>query len=816
MNGSRPPIVQVAVPAPLPEALSYRVPEPLSGRLRAGMRVRVPLGRRREIGVVVGFSEIVPTDVELKDVLEALDEPEAPSLPPDLLATVLYGARHYLAPPGEMVRAALPAALSARRARRVRLTETGRMALGDPSAPDGLRWLARRRGAAVGEAALERHGVSRAERRRWEKAGWVVLEQVDGPARGAPLRRRELVPAEAVRRDPEAARQQLERAPARRRALDAALEGPPRTRAELSRAALVDAGAIAGLLRDGLLVERERDVPIEPPPEVAFPVSSPPELTRAQRAAVDRIVEALDGGGYHAVSLFGVTGSGKTEVYLRAAEAALERGRPALFLSPEIGLTPQLAHALRERFGELVVVLHSGLNDRQRYDAWQRVRRGEVRLVVGARSALFAPLDRPGLIVIDEEHDGGYKQEESPRYHARDLALVRAREAGAVAVLGSATPSLEVWSLAERGKAERVRLPERVSGGTLAAVELVDMREEFAATGEDRPISRPLAEGLEETLARREQAIVLINRRGQTRSLVCRECGEPIGCEACSISLTWHRVGERLRCHFCGHARPRPASCPCCSSPHLTDVGHGTQRVEEELQRRLPDARIERLDRDAVRSARRLAELLDGFSRGEIDVLVGTQMIAKGHHFPRVTLAGVVSADAGLGLPDFRAAERTFQLLTQVAGRAGRGDRPGRVLIQAFRAEHPALQAAVEQDFEAFAARELAARQSFHYPPASALANVILEDRDREAARDRALHLAARIRDVGQGWVAVLGPTEAPIARIRERWRQQILVRAQRRGRVADALRRAVVDLRDSTGRLPDGLRLDIDPHQLL
>jgi primosomal protein N' (replication factor Y) len=816
MNGPAPDIARVAVPAPLAEPLSYRVPAALRGALRPGMRVRVPLGRRREVGVVLDFEGAAPEGVELKDVIEVLDEPGAPALPPDLLATVIYGARHYLAPPGEMIRAALPAALASRRERRVRLSETGRLTLADPAAPEALRWLAKQRGATADPRALLKRGVSRAELARWERAGWVAREQVDGPARGAPLRRRELVPSDETRRDPEAARARLARAPARRRALDAALEGPPRTRAELSRASLADAGAIAALVRDGLLVEREREVPVEAPPEVAFPVSAPPRLTPAQRAAADRIVEALDARTYSAFALFGVTGSGKTEVYLRAAEAALARGRPALFLSPEIGLTPQLAHALRERFGEQVVVLHSGLNDRQRYDAWQRVRRGEVRLVVGARSALFAPLDRPGLIVIDEEHDHGYKQEESPRYHARDLALVRAREAGAVAVLGSATPSLEVWNLTESGKAERLVLPERVGGGALARVELVDMREEFAATGEDRPLSRRLSEALRETVARREQAIVLINRRGQTRTLVCRECGEPIGCAACSISLTWHRVGARLRCHFCGHARPRPRTCPACGSPHLTDVGHGTQRVEEVLHEELPEARIERLDRDAVRSARRLAQLLDAFARGEVDVLVGTQMIAKGHHFPRVTLAGVVSADAGLGLPDFRAAERTFQLLTQVAGRAGRGERPGRVLIQAFRAEHPALQAAVAQDYEAFATRERAARQSFHYPPASALANLIVSDRDREVARDRALHLATRVREEGQGWVAVLGPTEAPIARIRDRWRQQVLVRARRRGRVADAIRRAVADLRDESGRLPEGLRIDIDPYQLM
>jgi primosomal protein N' (replication factor Y) len=330
---------------------------------------------------------------------------------------------------------------------------------------------------------------------------------------------------------------------------------------------------------------------------------------------------------------------------------------------------------------------------------------GAARVVVGARSALFAPLAGLALIVVDEEHDAGYKQEETPRYHARDLALVRGRETGAVVVLGSATPSMEAWNLAEEGRADLLRLPERATGGRLAEIELVDMRQEFRETKADRPLSRRLVVALQEVLARGEQAMILLNRRGYTRAVLCRACGEPIACPACSIALTWHRVGEKLRCHYCGHARARPAGCPTCSSPHLADVGSGTQLAEQALAEALPGARIARLDRDAVRSGARLAALLGGFARGAYDVMVGTQMIAKGHHFPRVTLVGVLSADAALRMPDFRAAERTFQLLTQVAGRAGRGNRPGRVLVQAFRPDHPALSSLVHQDFEAFAGK---------------------------------------------------------------------------------------------------------------
>ncbi|UCF69533.1 MAG: primosomal protein N' [Acidobacteriota bacterium] len=501
---------------------------------------------------------------------------------------------------------------------------------------------------------------------------------------------------------------------------------------------------------------------------------------------------------------------------MRAAEHAAARGRCVLYLVPEIALTPQLAHALGERFGERVVVMHSSLNDRQRFDAWQRARRGRARIVVGARSALFAPLERLGLLIVDEEHDGGYKQEESPRYQARDLALVRGRAAGAVVVLGSATPSMEAWLSADEHRSARIVLPERVGGGALPEVELVDMRSEFRETGEDRPLSRRLTAALRETIASGEQAMVLINRRGYTRVLLCRACGEAISCIACSIALTWHRVGRRLMCHYCGYSSARPQDCPACRSPYLADIGFGTQRAEREIAEAVPGARIERLDRDAVRSPRTLARVLGGFSRGEIDVLVGTQMIAKGHHFPRVTLVGVLSADAGLRLPDFRAGERTMQLLTQVAGRAGRGDRPGRVIVQAFRPEHPALRAGLAQDYEGFAERELAARKMLRYPPAAALANLIVRDTQQEKAFERGAQLAERIREAGEGKVAVLGPSAAPRARLREQWRVQLLVRAVKRRRLVDALRRALGELTGSRGAFPRWLIVDIDPHQLL
>ncbi|RMG46293.1 MAG: primosomal protein N' [Acidobacteria bacterium] len=735
--------VAVAVPAPILEPLAYRVP-PECPVPRAGCRVRVPLGNREVTGLVLGPTA-APEGVALKPVAGVVDPPERPVLPPDLLETLRFLLDYYVAPPGDAVRAALPAAVTER-----------------PRAPTEI-WVAPAPGA---RAAFEE---------------------------GA-----------------------LVRAPAQRKALETALAQGPLPQAELARRSGVSAAAVAALVRRGLLVAEERDKEPPPAPAAGFPTTPPPRLTPAQRAAGARVAELIDGGRYAALVLFGVTGSGKTEVFLRAAEHALSRGRSVLYLVPEIGLTPQLAHALRQRFGDGVVVLHSGMPARRRHEAWEDVRTGRVRVVVGARSALFAPLASLGLIVVDEEHDAGYKQEESPRYHARDLALVRARAAGAVAILGSATPSMEAWWLVRTGRAELVELPERVGEGALPAVELVDMREEFAETGEERALSRRLAAALRETLYRGEQAIVLLNRRGYTRVLLCRACGEAVGCRHCSIPMTWHRDGERLRCHYCGYARARPESCPSCGSIHLADLGSGTQRAEEEVAAALPGARVARLDRDAARSPRRLAAILGGFARGEIDVLVGTQMIAKGHHFPKVTLVGVLSADASLRLPDFRAAERTFQLVTQVAGRAGRGDRPGRVIVQAFRPDHPALTAAAAQDYRSFAARELPGREMLRYPPAAALANVIVRDPSPARAFERAETLARHIREAGAPRVAVLGPTAAPLARLRGEHRVQLLVRARRRRRLSAALREALFRFLGPRRSMPRWLVIDVDPQQLL
>jgi primosomal protein N' (replication factor Y) len=458
--------------------------------------------------------------------------------------------------------------------------------------------------------------------------------------------------------------------------------------------------------------------------------------------------------------------------------------------------------------------MHSALSKRERYEGWRLLRDGERRFVIGTRSAVFAPVRQPGLIIVDEEQDGSYKQEETPRYNARDLALVRARGAGALVLLGSATPSMESFRHARAGRYRLLRLGGRIDDRPLAQVRLVDMRQEYRSAGEINPVSAELITALQACVSRGEQALVLRNRRGWAAALLCPTCGDRVSCANCSIALTWHRAERRLRCHYCGFVLGYPDQCPTCGGPDLKLLGEGTERVEEIIREALPGATVERMDRDTIRRRGAHEQLLGRFDRGEIDVLVGTQMIAKGHDFPRVTLVGVLSADQSLGLPDFRAGERTFQLLTQVAGRAGRGAQPGRVLVQAFQPEHPLLKQAATQDFEGFYDRELGYRRAFRYPPLTALVRLVVQDRLEHRARDWAESVAATLRDRGPDRLLISGPGPAPIERLQGRFRQQILVRSAGRRRLVEAV---AATLEAVEGTVPRrALVVDVDPLTVL
>src|SRR5438093_57864 len=538
-----------------------------------------------------------------------------------------------------------------------------------------------------------------------------------------------------------------------------------------------------------------------------------PKLTVDQLRALETVTKAP---GFRPMLLHGVTGSGKTEIYMQAAEHFLAAGKTSLILVPEIGLTPQLTDQFATRFPNQIAILHSSLTRRQRIDEWLRIYRGEVPIVIGTRSAVFAPLGNLALIVVDEEHETSYKQEEVPRYHARDTAVMRAKLAGAAVVLGSATPSMESFhNAASHQKYEYVTLTTRVEGRPLPAVEIVNMREEYAAEGKQVVLSRRLLEAINARLDRGEQTMILLNRRGYATFLLCRRCGFTFQCNSCSVAMTYHRSIEKLLCHYCGLARRPPARCPECDSEYIHYVGEGTERLEAELKCRFPDARVGRIDRDAMRHMRDYERVLGGFRAGDIDILAGTQMIAKGHDFPHVTLVGVVGADAPLALPDFRAAERTFQLLTQVAGRSGRGGRPGEVVIQSYFPDHYTFQLAVTQRFEDFYARESRYRKAMFYPPFTALAGIMVADRDQGRAADTAREIGEYLDSLRSNAMRILGPAPAPLERIKRMHRQQLLIKSSSRAslhHLLGRLRQYIEDRKFGSTRV----FIDVDPVSLL
>jgi primosomal protein N' (replication factor Y) len=564
-----------------------------------------------------------------------------------------------------------------------------------------------------------------------------------------------------------------------------------------------------------LVAEAEDRDPFE---RAALPDQTPDvarQLTPEQQTAFERLAALADAGEFRAALLHGVTGSGKTEIYLRLARAVQGRGQQVLLMVPEIALTPSVTALFRGAFGDRVAIQHSALSDGERHDQWHRIRRGDVDLVIGTRSAVFAPLTRLGLIVVDEEHDTSYKQEETPRYHGRDVAIVRATREGALVVLGSATPSMETYQNAVSGKYAHATMERRILDRPLAAVRLVNMRAEYADQGPDVIIGRDLAAAIADRLARREQTLVLLNRRGYATAVFCRQCGDTFECPNCSISLTVHRAhnGWRARCHYCNYSMMVPKACRKCAAPYLERAGFGTEKVAEQLAETFPDARIGRVDRDSVRRKGALASLLGRFATGELDILVGTQMIAKGHDFPRVTLVGVVSADVGLGLADFRAAERTFQLLTQVAGRAGRGDRAGEAIVQTIYPDHYSIQLACRQDYRAFFERELAYRRSMRYPPLVALINTIVRGRSFEEAMQTAAEIVRRIEPpTATSALTVLGPAPAPLVRLRGEHRVQFLLKGGRRGEMRRALNTALAGMPNVRRRVT----VDVDPLSVL
>jgi primosomal protein N' (replication factor Y) len=584
----------------------------------------------------------------------------------------------------------------------------------------------------------------------------------------------------------------------------------------LLKAADASASTIASLEKKTLLEIYDDAIRRDPLAETFGVTDSEHTLTAAQSSVLSQIEQQMNSATYSAFLLHGVTGSGKTEIYMRAMNKALSLDRSAMMLVPEIALTPVFSRRLRARFGDQVAIFHSSLQKGERFDEWTRVRNGEARVVIGTRSAVFAPVKNLGLIVVDEEHESSYRQQESPYYNARDVAIVRAQKEAATVVLGSATPSLESFHNARKGKYHFVTLPERIGSRPMAEAKIIDMRTVFARHGKPRVFSDELLEGIRETRERGEQSIILLNRRGYSSFIMCRSCGETIQCPNCDVTLTYHRSERVIVCHYCNHREAVPRACPSCGKKYIYYVGEGTEQLEEMLRLLFPALRVARIDRDTTARRKVFEQSLADFSAGRIDTLVGTQMLAKGHDFPNVTLVGVVSVDAGLALPDFRSAERTFQLITQVAGRAGRGDRPGRVLIQTYHPYHYALRHACAQDYEAFYEEELRYRQNHSYPPFVALASLLVHGPDLGKVRNDSLELRKQLDLVNQARKCrVLGPAPAPLSRLKGEHRFQLLIKSRSRKdlrEVADAAMRAVAE----SGVNLRSINLEIEPVSIM
>jgi primosomal protein N' (replication factor Y) len=838
-----PAYCEVALPVPLDRTFTYAVRE--DQLPQRGSRVIVPFRNEKLIGIVIGLSEQPPEEFEVRHLEAVLDE--EPLLSELLLSLAEWMAQYYLAPLGEVLRGMLPLMAEVRRTVYYRITDLGRDVLAG-SLDGGLvdSQISRSRsGATAASRDRKRRGKLSPEEQDLEDRvltrlapGEPVMVSTLRTATAATLAvlsalvRKKWIARETAAVERDARRTERfavlipeSRLPSLTQKQQAILAELAACGGELPLAELrardLPSSTLQTLVRRGLVRIDER--------AAAFrlggltPAAVPFRLNEPQTEALASIATTL--GGFHPFLLHGVTGSGKTAVYLAAMQRALDRGLSSILLVPEIGLTPQTAGLLDQAFGQRVALLHSALTPEERSEQWRRIRRGDAPIVVGTRSAIFAPAPNLGLILVDEEHDQSYKQEETPRYNARDVAVMRAKLAGAVVVVGSATPSLETWQNSVQGKYARIEIRERVMNRPLPEVELIDMRREFQETGQDQLFSRALVAETQQALDRGEQALILLNRRGYSFAVICRACGEKLECQNCAISLTHHkppaedaglaREGQRLECHYCGFRRTVPARCPKCDSEHLYYLGAGSQQGEERLGEIFPGARIGRMDRDTVRGRHDLERLLARLHSGEINLLVGTQMIAKGHDIHGITLVGVVGCDHSLSMPDFRAAERVFQLMTQVSGRAGRGDLPGRVVVQTYYPDHYAILAASKHDYTTFVERELKFRRWMHYPPFGVLANVLVQSQKLEEAVAWSGEIGKWFQKSAPEGVRVLGPCTAPIGRIKGTYRFHLILKAGSRKALNAALR-AMLAHADAAGVPRRNLVVDVDALRLM
>ena len=821
-NETAPQYAQVAVPVHLRKLFTYRLPPAMQTAARVGSRVMVQLGAKPTPAYIVDLLPRLRTgtsliEAEIKEVQELLDVD--PPLTREVLELTRWVADYYAAPWGEVLRAALPAGINASVEQTISITDKGGALLRSAASAEtgqlrlrALQVLADEGEFEVGAFVL-RLGAARLPKwlRELETEGFVARSYRTRSLQTRAKRRK------AVRLIRSLTDEDLRVSKAQLRVVET-LSTSEREMpiGDLTKVADVSESAIRTLIKKGVVEEFEQEIRRDPLATVELPDAEDLELTAAQEAARQKIEARIGSNQFASILLHGVTGSGKTEVYIRAMRAALATRRGAMMLVPEIALTPILSRRLRAHFGDEIAIFHSSLSKGERFDEWSRLRSGEARVVLGTRSAVFAPVTNLGVIIIDEEQDASYRQEESPFYHARDSAIVRAQKESAVVVLGSATPSLESFHNAQTGKYEYLQLPDRIANRPLARAEVIDMREVFKRRKKPVLFSDELFAAIEETHARGEQTIILLNRRGYSSFILCRSCGESIECPNCDVTLTYHRSDSTLVCHYCNHRQRAPSVCPTCTSKYIYYVGEGTEQIEEILRRRFPRLRIGRIDRDTKSRRHEFEKLLLDFDKGEIDLLVGTQMLAKGHDFHNVTLVGVVSVDAGLALPDFRAGERTFQLITQVAGRAGRGDLPGKVLIQTYHPNHYALKHATEQDYGGFYDEEIRHRRNHGYPPFVALALFLVRHKDVARARSIAQELRNYLNQANREHACrILGPAPAPLARLRGEYRIQLLIKSRSRKQMRSVIDQALKNFEEA-GNDARALTLEIDPVSMM
>ncbi len=804
--------IDVALALPLISTYTYSVPEQLQDMVAPGKRVLVPLGRRRVTGYILGDQTSEIPNCRIRHILDILDD--IPLFPESMIRFFRWMAEYYVHPLGEVIQTALPGGMNPHDVSVFSLTEAGKNHLengiSNPMHLTVLRLLSD--GEKTFRQILEEidSTAPSALLHSLEKQGDIQRSYRLNPGVVRPRNEWFVRPTESLE-----VREGLN--PARRRILDAVFSAGEIPLRRLRRIHPVSQKQIEALKEAGYIELQEKPVFHDPFGE-PLPPDFRPVLMDEQVDAVSRIIPFL-GQSYQAFLLNGVTGSGKTEVYLRITETAVSLGLPVIVLVPEIALISQIEARFRARFGPLVAVLHSGLSTMERFDQWRRIITGEARIAIGARSVLFAPFEKSGLIIVDEEHDPSFKQDSGLRYQARDMALVRAKLEGGVAVLGSATPSIQSCYNVTLGKIAEIRLEKRVEDRGMPAVDVVDMCRKREEKGIHRILSREMVEGIEQALGRGEQVLLFLNRRGFASLPVCTTCGEILRCRNCDISLTFHRSDETYRCHYCGFTIPSHAVCFSCSGNRIKHLGMGTEKIEAGVRALFPQARVARMDRDTTSRKGALLQILKSLRNREIDILIGTQMITKGHDFPYITLVGVISADQSLHFPDFRAAERTFQLLSQVSGRAGRSHLPGRVILQTYTPGHFSLQYAIQGDFQGFFEHEIAFRKSLKYPPFIRLAQVLISGRDPKRAEAHAKELGKNMQGVRQNGfmdINILGPVEAFLPKLEKRYRWQVLLKSAVAGRIQAYLRRM---LREHPGLFTSRqvhVAIDVDPGAMM